>query len=119
MVLAKVRSADRELIVHFDGFENPEEAIRLRGKVVFVKAEGLPKLPEGEYYHHQLIGLTVVDEKEQTLGVLESILETGANDVYVIRTPEGKELLLPAIEEVVLVVDLDKHQMIVRPPEWY
>ena len=118
MHIAGIRGHDRELIVHLRGISTPEEVARFRNALVFVKASDLPRLPEGEFYHHQLLGLTVVNEQQVVLGALDSILETGANDVYVVKTPEGKELLLPAVEEVVLEVDIAKRQMVVRPPEW-
>ncbi len=117
--LTSVRKAGADMIVRFAGFNNPEEAARLRNTLVYIKAEGLPKLPEGEYYHHELLGMEVIDENGQLLGELERILETGANDVYVVKTPEGEELLLAAIEDVILKVDLAKRQITARPPEWY
>lgn len=116
--IASIRGHNVEKIIRFSGVETPEEAGKFRNKNLFVKATSLPELPEGEYYHHQLIGMEVLDESGQTLGKLDSILETGANDVYVVKTPEGKELLLPAVEEVVLEVNPQQNQMRVRPPEW-
>ncbi len=118
MRLTGVRGHDRAMILRFPGIESPEAVGRFRNMVVYVKADELPKLPEGEYYHHQLLGLSVVDESGQALGSLSDILETGANDVYVVKTAEGKELLLPAIEEVILEVNLERGEMRVRPPEW-
>ena len=119
MRLVAVRKADRELIVRFSGYSTPEEASRLTNSVVYVPAKGLPKLPEGVFYHHELLGLKIVDEAGQSLGVLDHILETGSNDVYVVKTAEGKDLLLPAIEEVVLSIDLGQGTITVRPQEWY
>ena len=60
----------------------------------------------------------MVDENGQKLGVLTEILETGANDVYVVQPPEGEEILLPVIEDVILNVDLERREMQVHPPEW-
>ena len=117
--LVSVRKAGVDLIVRFAGFSTPEEAARLRNTVIYIKAQGLPSLPEGEFYHHELLGMEVVDEAGQLLGTLGSILETGANDVYVINPPEGGEILLPAIEDVILSVDPQAKRMTVRPPEWY
>jgi 16S rRNA processing protein RimM len=118
MKLAGVRGHNRELIVRLEGISTPEDVARLRNALVFVLASDLPRLPKGEYYHHQLLGLTIVNEAQAVLGMLDSILETGANDVYVVKTPEGKELLLPAVDDVILEVDLTRRQMVVRPPEW-
>ena len=85
---------------------------------VFVRADALPDLPEGVYYHHQLVGLTVKDESGKIFGKLDEILQTGSNDVYVIRDADGKEVLFPALEDVIISIDLEQQIMIVRPPEW-
>jgi 16S rRNA processing protein RimM len=70
-------------------------------------------LPEGEYYHHQVLGITVVDETDVVLGTLTEIIETGANDVYVVSDggSPAREILIPAIKQVLLDVDLDKKTM--------
>ena len=116
--LASVRWHGQALLVSFKGIETPEDVGRYRNTSVYIKADELPTLPEDEYYHHQLLELRVVDEQGQLIGVLEEILETGANDVYVVRAPEGNEVLIPAIEGVVLEVNLERGEMKVRPPEW-
>ncbi len=61
--LASVRSHDQALLVRFEGMLTPEEAGRLRNRYVFIKAAEAPRLPEGEYYHHELIGLSAIDEQ--------------------------------------------------------
>ena len=116
--IASRRGHDRQMIIRFHGFTTPEQAGRLRNHNVYVQASTLPRLPAGQYYHHELLGLKVVDESGQVLGQLAQILETGANDVYLIRTPEGKEMLLPALEGVILAVELEKGEMRVRPLEY-
>ncbi len=113
-----VRWQNNDLLVTIAGYHNPEEAAALRNQFVYVRTDSLPPLPEGEYYQYQLIGLTVVDESETVLGVLAEVMETGANDVYLVRTPDEKEILLPAIASVILAVDLSQRLMRVRPPEW-
>jgi 16S rRNA processing protein RimM len=75
-------------------------------------------LEEGLYYHHQLIGLNAVLEDGQVLGTVQDVLVTGANDVYVILNPEGVEILLPAVNSVILDIDLKTKSMKVKPPEW-
>ncbi|MHC1784455.1 MAG: ribosome maturation factor RimM [Anaerolineaceae bacterium] len=118
MHISGVRSQNKDLLVTFEGIENPDQANKLRNKVVYVKADSLPELPEGEYYHHQLIGLQIEDETGSPLGVLAEILETGANDVYVVKSSDGSELLLPAIEDVILEVDLAAGRMRAKLPIW-
>jgi 16S rRNA processing protein RimM len=73
----------------------------------------LPTLDEGEYYHHQLIGLRVIlDEDGSELGTVAKIIETGgANDVFLVQSEDGDELLLPDIEPVVLNIDLDHREI--------
>lgn len=116
--LRSVRRADRALLVAFEGYENVDRAAALRNQFVYVRSDQIPALPEGFYYHHQLLGLRVVDEGGRVIGELEQILETGANDVYLVRKVDGEELLLPAIQEVIIGVDLEEGIMHVRPPEW-
>jgi 16S rRNA processing protein RimM len=106
------------LLIRFEGDSSPEEARLKTNSLVFVRADELPSLPEGEYYHHQLIGLQVETVAGEILGTLFDILETGANDVYVVRSPDHAEVLLPAINDVIISVDLTRKVMVVKPPEW-
>lgn len=116
--LASVRWHGQAMLVSFKDIETPEDVGRFRNTTVYVQADELPPLPKDEYYHHQLLELRVVDQDGKLIGVLEEILETGANDVYVVRGPEGAEILVPAIEGVVLEVNLEQGEMKVHLPEW-
>jgi 16S rRNA processing protein RimM len=113
-----IRPQNHARLLSFDEFKDCDQVGVLRNSMVYVKTADLPGLPEGEYYYHQLLNLRVVDEQGQDLGILTEILETGANDVYVITSPDGKELLIPVIDDVLLGVDLEKHEIRVRPQEW-
>lgn len=106
MVMASLRPHASGMLVRFRGMKTPEDASQYRNTWVFVPTADRPALPEGEYYHHQLIGLNVVTDEGRELGVLADVLETGANDVYVVRNAEGTETLIPAIPSVVLEVRL-------------
>ena len=116
--LGTVRQANKVMLVSVKGYTNPEEAGRFRNTYVYVRADSLPNLPEDAYYYHELIGISVIDESGKRLGDLDSIIETGANDVYVVLTVDDTELLLPAIADVVLKVDLERAEMTVRPQQW-
>jgi 16S rRNA processing protein RimM len=105
MTLNGARPHAKGMLVSFMGIANPEDAGQLRNQWVYVKATDVPRLPEGKLYQHELIGFQVVDENETPLGELVEIIETGANDVYVVRNESGKEILLPAISSVVLETD--------------
>ncbi len=118
MIIKTIRPQDRAILLSFDGYDDCDQVGVLRNHLVYVKAADLPRLPEGEYYYHQLLNLRVIDEQGQELGVLTDILETGANDVYVVTSSDGTELLFPAIADVLLHVDLKKREIQVRPQEW-
>lgn len=107
----------KEAIVKLAGIGGPEAVAERRGQLVWIARADAPPLPEGEYYHYQLLGIEVVDEAGAMLGRLAEIIETGANDVYVVRGPAG-ELLLPVIDGVILSVDPEAGRLVARPPEY-
>jgi 16S rRNA processing protein RimM len=111
-----IRWNDQTMLILFKDVDF-EKAGRYRNQYVFVKSNNLPKLPDGIYYFHQLLGITVLNENDVLLGVLDEILETGANNVYVVKKPDGGEILFPAIDSVILEVNLEQKIMRVRPPE--
>lgn len=104
----------RGMLLSFEGYRHREEVSALRNQLVYVRTVDLPQLEEGEYYHHQVLGMQVVDEDGGTLGSIVRIHETGANDVYVVQGESGAELLIPAIESVILAFDLERRQLHVR-----
>ena len=105
MTLSNTRPHAKGMLVKFEGVETPEDAGRLRNQWVYIKSTDAPNLPEGRLYQHELFGFRVIDESGNELGELVEIIETGANDVYVVRNESGKEILLPAIPSVVLETD--------------
>jgi len=112
MTLAGARSHAKGMLVKLKGIETPEDAGQLRNQWVYVKATDVPSLPAGKIYQHELFGFEVVDENGKSLGELAEIIETGANDVYIVRDANGGELLLPAIPSVIL--DLDREHRLMR-----
>ncbi len=106
-----VRTHSDSLLISLRGYDTPEAVGRFRNQWVYVKAKEVPPLPEGQHYKYELIDLDVVDANGNRLGKLVEILETGANDVYVVRDEAGKEILLPAIPSVVLEVNMETRTM--------
>ncbi len=104
-------------LVKLRGIRRRDEAEALAGKEVFVERGVLPSLREGEYYAFELVGLKVVTEDGNLLGTLSHIFSTGSNDVYEVRTSQGEELLLPAMEEVILSIEPENGRIVVRLPE--
>lgn len=99
------------VIVKFDGIDDINDVEKYKGKDLYVSRENAVSLEENEYYIADLIDMDVYDENDEKIGVLFDVMQTGANDVYVINMDDGRELLLPVIEETVLDVDLDNNKI--------
>ncbi len=100
--------------VVFEGYEDATAANALRGTLIEIEDADLPALDAGEYYVHDLVGLEVVTTEGERLGRLAEVLRTGANDVYIVRRKGERDLLLPAIGDVIAEVDLDGGRMVVE-----
>lgn len=87
--------------------EDSREARKFAGEWIFAAIDAEDALPPGEFYHYQLVGLSVVTDQGERLGTIQEILATGSNDVYVVSGDAGDELLLPAISQVVQQIDLE------------
>jgi len=107
LTIATKRQHNKGFLLSFEGLSDRDEIGRFRNHRVYAKIADLPLLPEGKFHNHQLIGLKVVEkETEEVLGELVEIIKTGANDVYLVKSESGREILLPAIPEVILDVEL-------------
>ncbi|MBM3143365.1 MAG: 16S rRNA processing protein RimM [Chloroflexi bacterium] len=114
--LVEVRSSrwhDQDLLIGFEGYQDRDHVGVFRNQSVYVRAEEIPALAEGEIYLHQLLGLRVIrDEDNSALGTVINLIETsGANDVFVVRTEDGVEWLLPDIETVILDINIARGEM--------
>lgn len=101
------------VIIKFEGYDKIEDVERMRQVKLYVTRENAVKLQKNEYFIADLIGCTVFENKAE-LGILTEVLQTGANDVYIVKTDEGKEILIPAIKECVLKVDIKKKKIMVH-----
>lgn len=110
------RSHRSGLLIELLGVQSRLQAERLCGCLIEVPEEELAPLGEGEFYRFQIVGLAVFDREGQPLGRVAEVLETGANDVYIVRD-DGGDLLVPAIDSVVLEVDVPAGRMVVDLPE--
>ena len=115
--VVRARKIKGGLRVHLDLVNDRTHAESLRGALLTVPRDEVPPLPEGSYYHFQIVGIDVWTEGGECLGTVREILPTGGNDVYVVRDADGKEVLLPALEGVVRQVDLEANRMVVSLPE--
>ncbi len=99
------------VILKFEGIDNINDVEKYKGSNLYVTRDQAVKLQKDEYFIADLIGLSVIAQEQNLEGTLKDVMETGANDVYVIELSDGRELLLPAIKECVLSVDLEKGEM--------
>ncbi|WP_348920074.1 ribosome maturation factor RimM [Enterococcus rotai] len=104
-------------IVTFENHSSINDVEKYRDGILKVSKEKLTDLPENEFYYHQIIGLTVVDEQDKELGKIKEILSPGANDVWVVQRPKKKDALIPYIESVVKSIDLENNVVHVEIPE--
>lgn len=102
-------------IVKLEGIDDINRAELFRNKIVTIEREALGELPEGTYYMVDILGLPVKTSDETVLGVIDDIIKTGSNDVYVLReTFNGKQILIPVIDSVVKKVDIDEGYVLVE-----
>ena len=103
-----------KVILKFTTIDTIEEAQRLRGKSVEVPLNQVHPLPEEQYYHFQIIGLEAWTTQGELLGNIDDILSTAGNDIYVVHGSRG-EILIPAVEDVVKSIDIDKRLITIEP----
>lgn len=99
------------VILKFKGFDNMNDIEKYKGKSLYVTRANAVRLRKDEYFIADLQGLTVVDEEDKIFGTLRDVMETGANDVYIIDMEDGREVLIPAIKECILNVDMEARVM--------
>ena len=112
--LEAFRFHQKRVLLKIEGCEDRTTAEALRGALIQVPIEEALPLKDGEYYEHQVVGLAVWTAAGEPLGEVVEILYTGANDVYVVRGPDRKEMLIPAIDGVILEIDLDAGRLVVE-----
>lgn len=114
--VAGVRPFREGVLLKFGEIDDPETAASLRGGLICIPRAAAMPLPEGTYYIFDLIGLAVYTMDGGYLGELQEVLSLPANDVYVVKAhPTGKEILLPAIKNVIKEISLEKRIMRVDP----
>lgn len=117
LAVQHVRYKGNTVILKVDGIADRNAAEAFRNQMVFMNAADLEELPEGEYYIRDLIGAVVQDLQGNILGELSEIATDTAQDLYHIRTPEGKCMLLPGVALFVRKIDLERHIITVTLPD--
>ena len=102
------------VLIKFKGIDKVEQAEMLRNSYLTVSRDSVEKLEEGRYYIVDLLGLEVYTDEQTLLGTLEDIFNTGSNDIYVVKDKQGKQILLPAIQDVIKQIDIENKKIIVH-----
>jgi 16S rRNA processing protein RimM len=112
-VLESQRRHGRRILLKFEGCDDREEAEKLRGELIYVPVDEAVPLEEDEYYLHEIVGLQAWTTEGEYLGRIEEVIDTGSNDVYVVR--DGvRETLIPALSDVVLSIDIKQGRIEVQ-----
>ena len=114
LTLEKVRFFKNLVIVKFKEYNTCDDVMFLKGKDLLIPRSEGAELGEDEYYIADLLGMKVVLEDGSDYGTLKDVMETGANDVYIVTRTDGSEILLPAIHDCILDVDPEEGRMTVR-----
>lgn len=114
LTIQNVKFFKNLVILKFEGIDNINDIEKYKGKELWVPREEAQELDEDEYYIGDLIGMDVLLEDGTRFGSLKDVMETGANDVYVVEAEEGKEVLLPAIHDCIMDVDIEKNAMTIH-----
>lgn len=102
------------VILKFRGIDNINDIEKYKGKSLLVDREHAVKLKKDEYFIADMIGMDVFTEEGELFGTLKDVMETGANDVYIIEMTDGKEVLVPAIKQCILDVDIENRKMVIH-----
>ncbi|MEW6424558.1 MAG: ribosome maturation factor RimM [Bacillota bacterium] len=115
--IEQARQYKQFILLKFKEVPDMNAALALKGSFLQVGRDQLVELPADTYYIFDLLGLKVYTTRQEYLGELKDVLQTGANDVYVVESGQGRPVLIPALKKVVKEVDLEKRQMLVELPE--
>ncbi len=117
LIVEGVKFFKQFVILKFEGIDNINDIEKYKSKSLYVTRENAIKLKKNEYFIADLIGVQVWEDNGDFLGELKDVIETGANDVYVIKQENGKDILLPAIKECILSVEIEEKKMTVHVME--
>lgn len=104
-------------LLHFTGYDHINDVEYFKGSYLKIGEHQLTELEEDEYYYHEIIGCEVVTGDDEKIGEIKEILSPGANDVWVVSQPNGKDVFIPYIKEVVTDVDIEAKKVVIEPME--
>lgn len=114
LTIEGISSFKEGFLIDFKEIKDVNAAQKLRGAYLQIPRSQAMELEEGEYYIFEIIGAEVFTDEGECLGILENVIETGANDVYEVKTEDGKEILIPVIPDCVLEVNTEEKKVVVH-----
>lgn len=114
VTVASAKPHKNTYLLKLKQYDHIQDVEKFKGGLLKVSSRHLRELPPGEYYYHEIIGCKVFTEKGEELGVIEEILSPGANDVWVVKRPQGKPVLIPYIDDVVKQVDITEKRVTIH-----
>ena len=112
--IEKSRFSKNIATLKLSGIDDRNAAEALKDSDIYIDESDLPVLSDGEYYIRDMIGITVVDDKGNTIGRLSDVIQNSAQDLYEVEMEDGKKILIPAVEEFILSIDIESKQMNVK-----
>lgn len=119
LAIEKVRYDKSFVYLKFKNYTSRDQVESLREGLLQIERSEAVELPEGSYLHFDIIGLSVYTEEGQEVGIITDILSTGSNDVYLVKSSEDQEYLIPATTEVIKEIDLAKKILVIYPVEGF
>lgn len=110
----RIRLASNMFILKLKGIDRIEDTVSIKNKEIYREVLKKEKESLEEFFVRDLIGLDVVDEEENKIGILSDVINTGANDIYIVKKEDAKELLLPAIKQVIKNIDIKNKKIVVK-----
>ena len=104
-------------VLALKGISSRDDAEALRNAMLYAHVDDAVRLPKDEYYVHEIVGLAAYTDDGRVIGVVVDVIPTGSNDVYVVKSPDEREILIPAIKEVIKKIDLGAGSLVIRPIE--
>jgi len=115
MNIQNVRQQKSMVILKLEGIDDRNEAEKARGSELFITEADLPELPEGQFYVRDLIGMTVINEENnETIGEVRDVIQNTAQDIFDVKTSEGKQVLIPKVPEFIIDIDAETRRIKVR-----
>jgi len=113
-IITKSRIFRNKIILKFENLDKIEDAKDMVGHLIEIPINESIELPEDSYFIHEIIGIDVFLESSMYLGKITDIIKTGSNDVYIVKNKDGNETLIPAIKDIVKVIDIKNKKIIIR-----